>query len=398
MVFYGGSQMVHNIIQNLLYTNTLSLMSLMLTNFQDFGFIMYFLIKAMGRPETMNFFILLFFFFITITTCLTMRLMIFVWRVQNNFINNNQINTSSFRKKFYLFQMKFYFLMLAYYSLMHLFFKFHPILIMLCSLILYPQIIKNLGVQLHQFDRSYVLLFVFPRFLLLLYFRGCFHNIENLRPYPILSAVSLLFFLISLVIIYLQTQYGSYFFIPRCLRWKQFNYFVKIEVLRRTLLGDPSDSLHSSTSKGSSGLRSILSGLFKSKSSKTKTTNEEEQASEDKTVDFSLMSKQSTSFKSETIENMDTEEQFIRMEEPQTSPKGTFGFRITEESKNSTDEENVCNICMESIFDSDDLVDVKDADKFDLKSKLFENLCKRYKNNHRMKTPCLHMFHTSKPA
>lgn len=313
--------MVHNIIQNLLYTKTLSLVTLMGTNFQDFGFIMYFLIKAMGRPETMNFFILLFFFFITITTCLTMRLMIFVWRVQNNFINNNQINTSRFRKKFYLFQMKFYFLMLAYYSLMHLFFKFHPVLIMLCSLVLYPQIVKNLGLQLHQFDKAYVLLFVFPRFFLLLYFRGCFRNIENLRPYPVVSAVSLLLFLVSVVIIYLQTQYGSYFFIPRCLRWKQFNYFVRTDTLRKTLLGDTSS--HSVSSKQSSGIKSILSGLFRPKSSKKGPPQEDEQASEDKTVDFSLMSKQSTSFKSETTDKADTEAQFIRMEEPLSPREGT---------------------------------------------------------------------------
>lgn len=321
MVFYGGSQMVHNIIQNLLYTKTLSLVSLMVTNFQDFGFIMYFLIKAMGRPETMNFFILLFFFFITITTCLTMRLMIFVWRVQNNFINNNQINTADFRKKFYFFQMKFYVLMLTYYCLMHLFFKFHPVLIMLCSLVLYPQVVKNLSVQLHQFDRPYILLFVFPRFFLLLYFRGCFHNIENIRPYPILMGISLAVFLASVVVIYLQTQYGSYFFIPRCLRWKQFNYFIKADRLRAQLLQDPHASQDASTSMKSSGLRSILSGLFKSKKKGEPESSKADTFSEDQTADFSLMSRKTHSNKSSEKGNSDA--QFIRMDEASEVATGT---------------------------------------------------------------------------
>ena len=283
----------------------------MAINFQDFGFIMYFLIKAMSNAQTMNFYLFLFFLFISITTFLTMRIMIFVWRVQNNFLNNNQINTSAFRKKFYLFQMKFYFLMLTYYSLMHLLFEYHPILIMISSLILYPQIVKNLSLQLHQFDKSYIIFFVFPRFFLLLYFRSCYKNIENIRPYPILSSISFLLFMLSVLIIYLQTQYGSYFFIPRCLRWKQFNYFIKADQLREQLLGKPDSSLDTSNASQLSGFKSLLSKLFKSKK---KDLNTSERKSDEKTFDLSIMSKDSQ-LKSNSQLKSDSENQFIKMEE-----------------------------------------------------------------------------------
>lgn len=59
-------------------------------------------------------------------------------------------------------------------------------------------------------------------------------------------------------------------------------------------------------------------------------------------------------------------------------------------------EEISCNICMNNILDNDELINVKNSEEFDLKSKLFKNLCKKYKNDHRMQTPCQHYFHTSK--
>lgn len=62
----------------------------------------------------------------------------------------------------------------------------------------------------------------------------------------------------------------------------------------------------------------------------------------------------------------------------------------------STFEEICCNICMNDIFENDELADVKNSEEYDLKSKLFQNLCMKYKNDHRMQTPCKHYFHTSK--
>ena len=67
----------------------------------------------------------------------------------------------------------------------------------------------------------------------------------------------------------------------------------------------------------------------------------------------------------------------------------------TNEDEKIIEEEISCNICMNDIFENDELADVKNEDEFDLKSKLFRNLCKRYKNDYRMQTPCQHFFHTS---
>ena len=58
-------------------------------------------------------------------------------------------------------------------------------------------------------------------------------------------------------------------------------------------------------------------------------------------------------------------------------------------------EDIVCSICMSNILEPDDLAEETQIKKFDLKTKLFEKMCKRYKNNHRMKTPCNHFYHTS---
>lgn len=395
-IIKGGYSMVSRIMDNISYTKTISLFTAMCLNFQDFGFIMFFLIQAMSVNSMMSFYFFLFFVFIFITTFLSMRIMLLIWRVENNFLNNNQIDSPSFRKKFYLFQMKFYFLMLAYYSLMHLLFAFHPILIMTCSLVLYPQIIKNLSVQLHSFDKYYLLCFVLPRFFLLLYFRLCPKNIENLRPYPVVGSLSFLLFLLSLLIIYLQVHYGSYFFIPRFLRWKQFNYFVKVDHLRRQLLGEDALDADTSTRSGfSSGIKSVFSKIFSRKSSGKKDPEDVAEGSMDqKTLDFSIMSKDT----SKTGGRLDAEalpdSQFIKTED---DGQGRLSLLTLAPDQPQADEEdkNLCNICMECVFDPDDLVDVKNEDDFDLQSRLFKKLCGQYKNNHRMKTPCSHYFHTS---
>ena len=307
------------IIDNLIYGKTISLVTLIAINSQDFGLIMFFLIKAMETNQMINYYLFLFFIFIFIIAFFSMRLMIFVWRIKHNFLNNNQINTHNFRKKFYIFQMNFYFVMLAYYTLMHLLFTFHPLMIMLMSMILYPQIILNLKLQLHKFDKFYIFFFIFPRFFLLLYFRSCPKNIENLRPYPILSSLSFVIFLVSVGIIYLQTQYGSYFFIPRCLRWKQFNYFIKTSKLRKELLGDDIYmTQNKDESNISSGIKKWVSGFIKKKNDK-KDLNDTQDNFEEISYNQSMISKDQSIIKSDSKLKQDSELAFIKMEEPKTT-------------------------------------------------------------------------------
>lgn len=235
MIINAGTKMVFKIIQNLLYTKTLSMFTLMIINVQDFGFIMFFMISGLKTPKVLNYFFLLFFLFLFIETFLSMRILLFTWRIKNNFLNNNQINTNEFKKKFYFFQVKFYSFLILYYTFMHYLFTFHPLVILATSFIFVPQIISNLNIQIHELDKPYILFFALPRFFIYYYFRAYPSNIEGLKPYPIIMAISCLILILSILIIYLQGQYGSFFFLPHCLRWKQFNYFIKLSKLRKIL-------------------------------------------------------------------------------------------------------------------------------------------------------------------
>lgn len=232
----GGYQMVLEIMNNLHYTHRLSMPTLMILNFQDFGLIMFFLIKGFRNQLFLNYYLFLFFLYMFITTFFSMRIMLFTWRIKNGFVNINQTLTAEFRKKFFLFQLKFYFLLIAYFLLMDMLLEFHPLLVLASSFILIPQIFTNLGQQLHRFDRCYILYFAFPRFLIFFYMRVTAFNVEDIRPYPFTSGLALAVLLLSMVVIYFQAHYGSFFFLPRCLRWKQYNYFIRLKDLKQSLL------------------------------------------------------------------------------------------------------------------------------------------------------------------
>lgn len=270
--------MVYKIIENLLYTKTLSIFTLMIVNVQDFGLTMSFLVSGLKNPKVLNYYFLLFFLFLFIKTFLSMRILLFTWRIKNNFLSNNQINTREFKTKFYLFQMKFYSFLILYYILMHYFFIFHPILILVVSFIYVPQIISNLNIQVHQLDKSYILLFMLPRFFIYYYYRIYPFNIEGLKPYPIIMGISFLILVMSIIIIYLQGQYGSFFFLPSCLRWKQFNYFIKTSKLLNSL--NESSNTHSNNYKQEEK-GSFLKRIWKSwKKNKNKSETKSEIQSE----------------------------------------------------------------------------------------------------------------------
>ena len=289
-------------MDNLQYTQTLSLNTLMLINYQDFGLIMFFLLKAMENSRTFNYFLLMFIMFIFLTTFLSMRILLFTWRIKNNFISNNLINTAEFRKKFYLFQIKFYLLMLTYYTLMHVVFVFHPVIILISSFIFFPQIINNLGIQLQEFDTDYLMFFGLPRFLIFLYIRGCPYNIQELAPSPYMMGFSALVLTLSILVIYFQIHYGSYFFVPRCFRTQQFNYFIQISKLKELLSQNFSfDALTNQIKKEKvskySAFKSCIKKIFERK--KSNEINTSYSANNDTTLDIkhtddSLISKNSS--------------------------------------------------------------------------------------------------------
>lgn len=312
---------MYKIVENLLYTKTLSIFTLMIVNVQDFGLIMSFLISGLKYPIVLNYYFLLFFLFLFIETFFSMRILLFTWRIKNNFLNNNQINTREFKKKFYLFQMKFYSFLVLYYILMHYFFTFHPLLILVTSFIYVPQIISNLHIQIHELDISYIILFVLPRFFIYYYYRIYPSNIEGLKPYPIIMGISFFILIASIIIIYLQGQYGSFFFLPNCLRWKQFNYFIKLSKLQDTL-NKSSTTFSNSCKQEEKG--SFLKKIWKSwKKNKSKTECNSTQTD---------ISNHSIISKNESNSNLD----FIKMNSIEESKNNdTKDFSINQiESKN----------------------------------------------------------------
>lgn len=166
------------------------------------------------------------------------------------------------------------------------FYDFHILLITTYAFTLVPQIFLNLKRQVVSFDWLFNVFFVFPRLLIMLYFRLFSFNFMSLRPYPGFGAGALGLMLFSLGILFLQSRCGAFFFVPRFLMKKQFNYFFSKKDLKRHFarlkkikLGEEDDGRKSDGGKGSrsrfSSFKSLMSSIGFGKKEKGDKKDEE---------------------------------------------------------------------------------------------------------------------------
>jgi transmembrane E3 ubiquitin-protein ligase len=99
----------------------------------------------------------------------------------------------------------------------------------LMSLWLLPQIIHNaIKGHPHQMDKPYSFGLMASRLVIILYAKGCPHNLFEFRPNYQLCIGLVLIVAAQLFVYYLQEQRGPRFFVPKCFLPKKFDYFIEI--------------------------------------------------------------------------------------------------------------------------------------------------------------------------
>jgi hypothetical protein len=378
----------------------------------------------MEKVNMLNYYLFLFFGFLFISVVLSFRILWYVWKVQNGFRNANQ-RDPAYRKSLYCFQMRFYFLGLIYYLLNHVAFEFHPVFVFLAGLMFIPQIVYNLKRQVQSLNIHFCMYYMIPHFFVFFYFRGCPKNLENLAPTPIVAFFALAILFLSLVVLHLQSVYGSMFFVPRrCLK-KQYNYFIKKSKLKKYFQNnvDEEDLLEDNPKK-KSGFKNWCLKIFMKKKDDTQKMQKFDDSIEIKKMDAIEIAEKDQENTLDNIETKDNLDETMEQKEIQDNleegegPKqdpvedspevrtdkdlNKIESKVTEkppeilnETMDLFSEEN-CMICLGNVYQDAQLGELGlDKDKM-FKNNLFKSLCKRYKKNHRMKTPCNHFYHTGR--
>lgn len=90
-----------------------------------------------------------------------------------------------------------------------------------------PQIITNMKFQNSRFDARFVFQFILPRLAIFFFYRLFPFTLKRLQPLPHHVAISTGIFLVCAWVLKTQTLKGVTWFVPRCLRRKQFDYLMR---------------------------------------------------------------------------------------------------------------------------------------------------------------------------
>jgi hypothetical protein len=212
-------------------------------------------------------------------------------------------------------------------------------------------------------------------------------NVKNIRPRPLLVLASLFLFALSCVTLYLQSVRGVVWFVPPCLRKKEYNYLLPKSVQSRNLMLQKKES---KPFRISGFMRKLLSKVF-FLFSRNKNDSE-----------FSPNSLQSENFRNKneygeidadsTITELSPTKEDTQEENPQH-------LVDDEASNNSSHSETICSICLNCVFeDSEDVEAAQEEDNDedmlqDFSIEIFRKYSEKYRKEYVMKTPCNHLFH-----
>ena len=297
-------------------------------------------------------------FCILLTICISIRLL--------HLACKHLINNSSQQRKKILFWLLFFIVCVAYFVLNHVLYEFHPASIIIYGFILCSQILHNSNLAVSNFDSKLYWMYLSPRFLIFLYYRGCPNNLSGLKPYPICVAFSFTIYGISLIILYLQSVYGPTFFLPKWCMSKQYNYFIPIQ-----------------------GMMLIFENRFK-----TREVNHLDRAKINETQNRYYK-------KLQTIKKSNERMNLNFAKQNKNNLSMTEAENILEQSNcNLTNLSGFeCSICFENLESEDEgTVSSNDIANLSYQVRLHNKLRGKFNKGFRMKTPCDHFFHTSKPT
>ena len=164
-------------------------------------------------------------------------------QMENNHENNENINfiiQDLFQKQI----TKLYFIIYSFIfiSILLMYFIFTNIFIMYLFVIsiFIPQIFYNIKVKLshNRLPKRIILLSIFDRLFIPLYFKGYKRNFINIKPNLKFCYFSIITILFEILILYLQQKIGNKFFIPKKYRKGYYNYYKKISEIENIFNND----------------------------------------------------------------------------------------------------------------------------------------------------------------
>jgi hypothetical protein len=236
--YISSSVIFDRIGENLNYTKRLSIGTIVVVCCQDWFIFLYNLQLGYMNLDSSSYILIVTSFFI-VFIFFDYRLLLYVWRYQNNREFQN-LDEQALHNKVCKFQVRIYLIIVTYTYLMWRFF-IDVRFVFLNSFVLLPQIIKNIRDTAQPlFDTNYLLFFAVPKYLVFFYLRAYHGNILEIRYYYIWPWAGLVIIFISLLLIYHQENYGSKFFLPKIFKKGHFEYFVEMKELgkkQEALLG-----------------------------------------------------------------------------------------------------------------------------------------------------------------
>ncbi|CAD8046848.1 unnamed protein product [Paramecium primaurelia] len=151
----------------------------------------------------------------------------FVWsqRLQNAFVERRE-----YKKKLVITYLTIWIFMIVNRIVFSIFrYSFYYMLTQ--AFILYPQIIHNLRLGgKYKLNKVYIFGVLSSKFFFYVYLRSCPVNVMGLKPDYLFVGEFIAIYLFSLLLLILQSKYGSRCLIPKCLKPKKFQFLQKVKV------------------------------------------------------------------------------------------------------------------------------------------------------------------------
>lgn len=306
------------------------------------------IMKSFHNGAVFHFFFTPALWFFILYSALDYRVIFFIW-FKNNETAQNQLPQEEYRNRIQSFGCNFGIYTFCMYALIssQAELTFGPVII--CAMILTPQIILQVrkGFVLEA-DYPFLIFYCFSRFLFDFYFMGCPENFEEANQNYLAIAGVIIMVIIQVLLMKLQDEYGPDFLIPSFMLPVKFDYFIKVN--KNGLKPKQADT-------SSSNLTKVL-------------------VSPDQSLDIdnAIFSVCDKSMDSNTELTTDTQITKDLDESPKTD-------------ENDDIDERLCAICMTSVLLS---AEIPFDDK--ITSKRFVKRLNKMKDKV-MKTPCGHEFH-----
>ena len=278
------------------------------------------------------------------------------------------------------FKSKFFFLCFLHFICDKFYLPYNKVFIILFGLVLIPQIKHNMQFQSVKFNFLIVFQYIFPRLCIFIYYRIIPFNLKNFSPFRGTALISILIYFLISFVLYRQSTKNVFWFVPKCLRKKQYNYLVPKFKLQKE-----KNDLEKPLKLSKLGFFNKLFRKFSFIFSKNKINKEFSKKS------LKVINLQESNEYGEISTNSVLSDQTV--ESDCNDVEDQSNNKLNDIQKNSQFSEKTCSICLNCILDTEN---IENQEESEYSNQIFKEYSSKYNQEYIMKTPCNHEFHIGK--